>query len=112
MTQWHGFLAPSKFTKTNLEKWAAHAAHSARSPAVEEKLSQDTSIAVGGAGVESAALTNAQKNGWIAVVARSQIEPEGMSSLGHLCSPQPCAMALRENPKPKGFARRHPAQNP
>lgn len=78
MTQWYGLLAPSKFSKANLEKLETHAVNAARSNAVKEKLSHDTAIAVGSTRAEFEAFIKLEQNRWKTVVARAQIKPEGM----------------------------------
>lgn len=78
MTQWYGLLAPSKFSKTNLEKLETHAVNAARSTIVKEKLSHDTAIAVGSTRADFESFIKGEQNRWKTVVARAQIKPDGI----------------------------------
>lgn len=78
MTQWYGLLAPSKFSKLNLEKLESHAVSAARSPSVKEKLSNDLALAVGNTHAEFEAFIKQEQTRWKAVIARAQIKPDGI----------------------------------
>jgi tripartite-type tricarboxylate transporter receptor subunit TctC len=78
MTQWYGLLAPSKFSRANLDKLESHAVNAARSSAVKEKLSNDSAIAVGNTRAEFEAFIKQEQTRWKAVIARAQIKPDGM----------------------------------
>jgi tripartite-type tricarboxylate transporter receptor subunit TctC len=71
-------LAPSKFSRANLDKLESHAVNAARSSAVKEKLSNDSAIAVGNTRAEFEAFIKQEQTRWKAVIARAQIKPDGM----------------------------------
>lgn len=78
MTQWYGLLAPSKWSRSHLDKLEASAMAAARSQTVREKLSQDTALAVGNSRSEFEAFILQEQNRWKAVIARARITPEGV----------------------------------
>ena len=78
MTQWYGLLAPSKWSRSHLDKLEASAVAAARSQTVREKLSQDTALAVGNSRSEFEAFILQEQNRWKAVIARARITPEGV----------------------------------
>ena len=77
MTQWYGLMTPSKWPKANQAKLEAEAIRATRSPAVKEKLSHETALAVGSTGAEFDAFIRAEQARWKPVIARAQIKPEG-----------------------------------
>ena len=78
MTQWYGLLAPSKFSKPNLEKLETHAVNAARSHTVKEKLSHDTALAIGSSGAEFDSFIQQEQKRWKTVIAKAKITSEGM----------------------------------
>lgn len=78
MTQWYGLMAPSKWPKANLAKLEAEAIKAARSSLVKEKLSQETALAVGNTGAEFDAFIKSEQARWQPVIARAQINPDGV----------------------------------
>jgi len=78
MTQWYGLLAPSKMAKVNIEKLEKEAIAAARGKIVNDKLSQDTALAVGNTKSEFEAFIKLEQARWKPVIARAQIKPEGI----------------------------------
>ena len=78
MTQWYGLLAPSKMAKANLDKLEKEAVAAARTKLVQDKLSQDTALAVGNTRAEFEAFIQLEQARWKPVIARAQIKPEGV----------------------------------
>jgi len=78
MTQWYGLMAPSKQPKDQLDKLEAEAIKAARSKTVADKLSQETTLAVGNTRAEFAAFIRQEQARWKPVIARAQIKPEGL----------------------------------
>ena len=78
MTQWYGLMAPSKMAKANIDKLEKEAIAAARSKIVNDKLSQDTALAVGNTRVEFEAFIKLEQARWKPVIARAQIKPEGV----------------------------------
>ena len=78
MTQWYGLLAPSKMAKANIEKLEKEAIAAARGKIVNDKLSQDTALAVGNTKSEFEAFIKLEQARWKPVIARAQIKPEGI----------------------------------
>lgn len=78
MTQWYGLLAPSKMAKANIEKLEKEAIAATRGKIVNDKLSQDTALAVGNTKSEFEAFIKLEQARWKPVIARAQIKPEGV----------------------------------
>ena len=78
MTQWYGLLAPSKMSKVNTDKLEKEAMAAARTKLVQEKLSQDTALAVGNTRAEFEAFIQLEQKRWKPVIARAQIKPDGL----------------------------------
>ena len=78
MTQWYGLLAPSKMAKANIDKLEKEAIAAARGKIVNDKLSQDTALAVGNTRAEFEAFIKLEQARWKPVIARAQIKPEGV----------------------------------
>ena len=76
MTQWYGLMAPSKFAKANVDQLEKEAIAAAKSKAVQDKLAQDTALAVGSSGQDFAKFILAEQARWKPVIARAQIKPE------------------------------------
>jgi tripartite-type tricarboxylate transporter receptor subunit TctC len=78
MTQWYGLMAPSKMAKANIDKLEKEAIAATRSKLVQDKLSQDTALAVGDTRVEFEAFIKQEQARWKPVIARAQIKPDGL----------------------------------
>ena len=78
MTQWYGLLAPSKMAKANIDKLEKEAIAATRGKIVNEKLSQDTALAVGNTRAECESFIKLENARWKPVIARAQIKPEGL----------------------------------
>jgi tripartite-type tricarboxylate transporter receptor subunit TctC len=78
MTQWYGLLAPSKMAKANIDKLEKEAMAATRSKLVQDKLSQDTALAVGDTRAEFEAFIKQEQARWKPVIARAQIKPDGL----------------------------------
>lgn len=78
MTQWYGLMAPSKMPKAYIDKLEREAIAAARSKIVNDKLSQDTALAVGNTRAEFEAFIKFEQARWKPVIARAQIKPEGV----------------------------------
>jgi tripartite-type tricarboxylate transporter receptor subunit TctC len=78
MTQWYGLLAPSKMAKANIDKLEKEAIAATRGKIVNDKLSQDTALAVGNTRAEFEAFIKLEQARWKPVIARAQIKPEGL----------------------------------
>ena len=78
MTQWYGLLAPSKMAKANIDKLEKDAIAATRGKIVNDKLSQDTALAVGNTRAEFEAFIKLEQARWKPVIARAQIKPEGL----------------------------------
>lgn len=78
MTQWYGLLAPSKMAKANIDKLEKEAIAATRGKIVQDKLSQDTALAVGNSKTEFEAFIKLEQARWKPVIARAQIKPEGI----------------------------------
>jgi len=78
MTQWYGLLAPSKMAKANIDKLEKEAISATRGKIVNDKLSQDTALAVGNTRAEFEAFIKLEQARWKPVIARAQIKPEGI----------------------------------
>ena len=78
MTQWYGLLAPSKMAKANIDKLEKEAIAATRGKIVNDKLSQDTALAVGNTRAEFDAFIKLEQARWKPVIARAQIKPEGI----------------------------------
>jgi len=78
MTQWYGLLAPSKMAKANIDKLEKEAIAATRGKIVNDKLSQDTALAVGNTRAEFEAFIKLELARWKPVISRAQIKPEGV----------------------------------
>ena len=78
MTQWYGLLAPSKMVKANIDKLEKEAIAATRGKMVNDKLSQDTALAVGNTRAEFEAFIKLEQARWKPVITRAQIKPEGV----------------------------------
>ena len=78
MTQWYGLMAPSKMAKANIDKLEKEAIAATRSKLVQDKLSQDTALAVGDTRAEFEAFIKQEQARWKPVIARAQIKPDGL----------------------------------
>jgi tripartite-type tricarboxylate transporter receptor subunit TctC len=78
MTQWYGLLAPSKMAKANIDKLEKEAIAATRGKIVNDKLSQDTALAVGNTRAEFEAFIKQEQARWKPVISRAQIKPEGV----------------------------------
>lgn len=78
MTQWYGLMAPSKMPKAYIDKLEKEAIAAARSKIVNDKLSQETALAVGNTRGEFEAFIKLEQARWKPVIARAQIKPEGV----------------------------------
>lgn len=78
MTQWYGLMAPSKMPKAYIDKLEKEAIAAARSKIVNDKLSQETALAVGNTRDEFEAFIKLEQARWKPVIARAQIKPEGV----------------------------------
>lgn len=78
MTQWYGLLAPSKMAKASIDKLEKEAIAATRGKIVNDKLSQDTALAVGNTRAEFEAFIKLEQARWKPVIARAQIKPEGI----------------------------------
>jgi tripartite-type tricarboxylate transporter receptor subunit TctC len=78
MTQWYGLLAPSKMVKANIDKLEKEAIAAPRGKIVNDKLSQDTALAVGNTRAEFEAFIKLEQARWKPVITRAQIKPEGV----------------------------------
>ena len=78
MTQWYGLLAPSKMVKANIDKIEKEAIAATRGKIVNDKLSQDTALAVGNTRAEFEAFIKLEQARWKPVITRAQIKPEGV----------------------------------
>ena len=77
MTQWYGLLAPSKMPLDRVERLEKEAMAAARGKVVQEKLSQDTALAIGNTRTEFLSFIQQEQARWKPVIARAQIKPEG-----------------------------------
>jgi tripartite-type tricarboxylate transporter receptor subunit TctC len=77
MTQWYGLLAPSKMPLERVERLEKEAMAAARGKAVQDKLSQDTALAIGNTRFEFQSFIQQEQARWKPVIARAQIKPEG-----------------------------------
>ena len=77
MTQWYGLMAPSKWPKANVAKLEAEAIKATRSAIVQEKLSNESALAIGNTGAQFDAFIKAEQARWKPVIARAQIKPDG-----------------------------------
>ena len=77
MTQWYGLMAPSKMAKANIDRLEKEAMAATRSKLVQDKLSQDTALAVGDTRGEFEAFIKQEQARWKPVIARAQIKPDG-----------------------------------
>lgn len=77
MTQWYGLMAPRKWPAAHIAKLEAEAIKAARGPAVKDKLSQESALAVGNTGAEFTAFIKEEQVRWKKVIDRAQIKPEG-----------------------------------
>jgi len=77
MTQWYGLMAPSKMAKANIDRLEKEAMAATRSKLVQDKLSQDTALAVGDSRAEFEAFIKQEQARWKPVIARAQIKPDG-----------------------------------
>lgn len=78
MTQWYGLLAPAKWPQPQVARLEQEAMKAARSPAVVDKLNQETALAVGSTATEFAKFIQSEQARWKPVIARAQIKPEGV----------------------------------
>ncbi len=78
MTQWYGLMAPSKMAKANIDKLEKEAMAATRTKLVQDKLSQDTALAVGDTRAEFEAFIKQEQARWKPVIARAQIKPDGL----------------------------------
>jgi len=78
MTQWYGLLAPSKMAKANIDKLEKEAIAASRGKILNDKLSQDTALAVGNTRSEFEAFIKLEQARWKPVITRAQIKPEGI----------------------------------
>ena len=78
MTQWYGLLAPSKMVKANIDKLEKEAIAATRGKIVNDKISQDTALAVGNTRAEFEAFIKLEQARWKPVITRAQIKPEGV----------------------------------
>ncbi len=78
MTQWYGLLAPRTMAKANIERLEKEAMAAARTKLVQDKLSQDTALAVGNTRTEFEAFIQLEQARWKPVIARAQIKPDGL----------------------------------
>jgi len=78
MTQWYGLMAPSKMTKANIDKLEKEAMAATRTKLVQDKLSQDSALAVGDTRAEFEAFIKQEQARWKPVIARAQIKPDGL----------------------------------
>ncbi|NDP61347.1 tripartite tricarboxylate transporter substrate binding protein [Polaromonas sp.] len=78
MTQWYGLMAPSKWPRAHIARLEDEAIKASRSPQVQEKLAQETALAVGSTGAEFDAFIKTEQTRWKAVIARAQIKPDGV----------------------------------
>ena len=78
MTQWYGLMAPSKMAKANIDKLEKEAMAATRGKVVQDKLSQDTALAVGDTRAEFEAFIKQEQARWKPVIARAQIKPDGL----------------------------------
>ena len=77
MTQWYGLLAPSKMSLERVERIEKEAMSATRGKVVQEKLSQDTALAIGNTRTEFQTFIHQEQARWKPVIARAQIKPEG-----------------------------------
>jgi len=77
MTQWYGLLAPSKMPLERVERLEKEAMAAARGKVVQDKLSQDTALAIGNTRAEFQSFIQQEQARWKPVIARAQIKPEG-----------------------------------
>jgi tripartite-type tricarboxylate transporter receptor subunit TctC len=77
MTQWYGLLAPSKMPLDRVERLEKEAMAAARGKVVQDKLSQDTALAIGNSRSEFQSFIQQEQARWKPVIARAQIKPEG-----------------------------------
>lgn len=78
MTQWYGLMAPSTLPKAHVDKLEQEAVKAVRGPAVGERLSQESALAVGNSREEFAAFIRQEQTRWKPVIDRAQIKPEGI----------------------------------
>jgi tripartite-type tricarboxylate transporter receptor subunit TctC len=76
MTQWYGLLAPASLPAAAVERLAAEAVKSIKSPAAVTRLSEDTAQAVGDSPAEFARFIAAEQARWKPVIARAKIKPD------------------------------------
>ena len=77
MTQWYGLLAPSKMPLERVERLEKEAMAAARGKVVQDKLSQDTALAIGNTRSEFQSFIQQEQARWKPVIVRAQIKPEG-----------------------------------
>ncbi|WP_194724006.1 Bug family tripartite tricarboxylate transporter substrate binding protein [Noviherbaspirillum malthae] len=77
MTQWYGLLAPAKWPKPNVARLEAEAIKAVKTASVQERLAQETALAVGSTSAEFASFISQEQARWKPVIARAQIKPEG-----------------------------------
>jgi tripartite-type tricarboxylate transporter receptor subunit TctC len=78
MTQWYGLLAPAKWPNTNVARLESEAIKAVKTAAVQERLAQETALAVGSTSAEFARFITQEQARWKPVIARAQIKPEGI----------------------------------
>ena len=71
-------MAPSKMAKANIDKLEKEAIAATRSKLVQDKLSQDSALAVGDTRAEFEAFIKQEQARWKPVIARAQIKPDGL----------------------------------
>lgn len=76
MTQWYGLMSPSKLAKAHVDKLEKEAVVATKTKAVNDKLAQDTAIAIGSNGADFAKFILAEQARWKPVIARAQIKPD------------------------------------
>jgi tripartite-type tricarboxylate transporter receptor subunit TctC len=76
MTQWYGLLAPASLPAAAVERLAAEAVKSIKSPTAVSRLSEDTAQAVGDTPAEFARFIAAEQARWKPVIARAKIKPD------------------------------------
>jgi len=77
MTQWYGLLAPAKWPRPNVARLETEAIKAVKTAAVQERLSQETALAVGSTSAEFASFISQEQARWKPVITRAQIKPEG-----------------------------------
>ena len=76
MTQWYGLLAPATLPAAAVERLAAEAAKSIKSPTAVTRLSEDTAQAIGDSPADFARFIAAEQARWKPVIARAKIKPD------------------------------------